>query len=278
MSLVKRTRTALILIAVLFVVIQYAPQWAWLIFAQAFILAAILEFYALAARRGLYPKRELGVLLALAVGAGFFLPGVPVEVMLFAVLLVSACYFVFSTDTLEKLPHFTASFAITIIGIFYISFPLNYLYLIRRDFGPYHLYFLFSVIFLGDTGAYMIGKPFGRHKMTPIASPNKTWEGSLAGIVFACAGALLAWFVLGRFSPDIAAVPALKAVLTGFAVHAAAQISDPLESLFKRAVGVKDSSNALPGHGGFLDRIDSLILAGPLFYFLARYFWKQPLG
>jgi len=123
-------------------------------------------------------------------------------------------------------------------------------------------------VFLGDTGAFFIGKPFGRHKMTPIASPNKSWEGSAGGFLFAVGGALLARFIL------LPAVPIATTVLTALIVHAAAQVSDPLESLFKRAVGVKDSSNFLPGHGGFLDRIDSLILAGPLFYFIVRYIWK----
>jgi phosphatidate cytidylyltransferase len=69
-------------------------------------------------------------------------------------------------------------------------------------------------------------------------------------------------------------VPPATAILTALVVHAAAQVSDPLESLFKRAIGVKDSSNSLPGHGGFLDRVDSLILAGPLFYFIVKLLWK----
>ena len=159
-------------------------------------------------------------------------------------------------------------FAVTVIGMVYISFPLNFLFRIRAEDGPFTLYFLFAVIFLGDTGAYFIGKPFGRKKMTPIASPNKTWEGSAGGILFALGGAVLTRTLL------LPEVPLWLAAASGVVVHAAAQVSDPLESLFKRAVGVKDSSNILPGHGGFFDRIDSLILAGPLFYFIVKYFWK----
>lgn len=275
MSLRKRTQTAVVLMVILFVVIQYAPKWVWFILAQTFIIAALFEFYGLADKRNLFPRKTLGIFLGLVVGAGFYFKQVPVELMIFAVLLVSAFYFVFTVNTVEKLPFFTTSFAITVIGIFYVCLPLNYMYLIRRDFGPYHLYFLFAIVFLGDTGAFLIGKAFGRHKMTPIASPKKTWEGSLAGLVMACGGAFLARFVLGHFSPEISRLSSFIVVLTGLAVHAAAQISDPLESLFKRAVGVKDSSNVLPGHGGFLDRIDSLILAGPLFYILVRYIWPR---
>jgi phosphatidate cytidylyltransferase len=183
-------------------------------------------------------------------------------------LLVACTYFVVRISTLERLASFPQSISVTFFGALYLSLTLNYLYWIRLEDGVFSLYFLFAVIFLGDTGAYFIGKPFGRKKMTPIASPNKTWEGSAGGILFACLGALAARKLL---LPDIVL---WKAVLCGVLVHAAAQISDPFESLFKRAAGIKDSSNVLPGHGGFLDRIDSLILASPLFYYLVKTLWK----
>jgi len=121
------------------------------------------------------------------------------------------------------------------------------------------------VIFIGDTGAYAVGSWCGRHKLVPLASPRKTWEGSFGGVVFACLGGAAAQQIL---LPEAAL---WKAVIFAFVVHFIAQVSDPLESLFKRAAGVKDSSNILPGHGGFLDRVDSLILAGPLFYYLLKY-------
>jgi len=268
MSLRQRTPTAIALLGILFVVIQYAPNWIFFLIGQAYIVAALLEFYNLADRKHLLPQRALGIGMAILVSLTFYFRSIPLEAALFGGLLVSAFYFVLTFNTLEKLPYFPGSFAITVIGMLYISFPLSFLYRIRLEAGPFTLYFLFAVIFLGDSGAYFIGKPFGRKKMTPVASPNKTWEGSAGGILFALAGAVLARTLL------LPAVPLWKAALTGVVVHAAAQVSDPLESLFKRAVGVKDSSNVLPGHGGFLDRIDSLILAGPLFYFILMYFWK----
>jgi phosphatidate cytidylyltransferase len=268
MILLKRTATAAVLLGILFIVVQYAPDWVFFLFGQAFIVAALVEFYGLAGKKGLSPQRVLGIGLALLLSLTFYFRAVPLEAVLYGGLLIAGVYFVASINTAEKLGTFPASFAVTILGMIYVSFPLNFLYRIRLESGPYYLYFLFAVIFLGDTGAYFIGKPFGRRKMTPIASPNKTWEGSAGGILFALAGAFLARTIL---LPD---VPLGLALLTGVVVHAAAQVSDPLESLFKRAVGVKDSSNALPGHGGFFDRIDSLILAGPLFYFIVTYLWK----
>ena len=188
--------------------------------------------------------------------------------MLFVCLFLVALYFVISFNTVEKLAHFPSSIALTFFGAVYLSFTLNYFYLLREEKSALYVYFLLAVILLGDTGAYFFGKLIGRHKLVPIASPYKTWEGSFGGIVFAAAGALAAQQV---FLKDIVL---WKAVLTGILVHAVAQISDPLESLFKRAVGVKDSSNVLPGHGGFLDRVDSLILATPFFYYFIQYFWS----
>jgi phosphatidate cytidylyltransferase len=268
MSLRKRTFTAVPLIGILFVVVQYAPDWAFFLFGQVFIVAALIEFYNLAERKQLLPQKIVGCALALLVSSTFYFPAIPLEIALFGGLLVAAVYFVAAFNTIEKLPFFPASFAVTVVGMVYISFPLNFLYRIRAEDGPFTLYFLCAVIFLGDSGAYFIGKPFGRKKMTPIASPNKTWEGSAGGILFALGGAVLARALL------LPEVPLWLAAASGVVVHAAAQVSDPLESLFKRAVGVKDSSNVFPGHGGFFDRIDSLILAGPLFYFIVKYIWK----
>ncbi|OGD16505.1 MAG: hypothetical protein A2V76_00270 [Candidatus Aminicenantes bacterium RBG_16_63_14] len=268
MSLRQRTLTAAGLLGALFIVVQYAPNWAFFLLGQAFMVAALLELFGLAERNGLHPQKTLGVGLALLVGLTFYFRSIPLEAALFGGLLAAGVYFVTAVNTAEKLAFFPASFAVTLLGMIYVSFPLNFLYRIRLESGPFTLYFLFAVIFLGDTGAYFIGKPFGRMKMTPIASPNKTWEGSAGGILFALAGAVLARYLL---LPEI---PLGLAALTGVVIHAAAQVSDPLESLFKRAVGAKDSSNALPGHGGFLDRIDSLILAGPLFYFIVTFIWR----
>jgi len=268
MSLGKRTSTAFVLLTLVFVVIQFAPRAVFFLFLQAFILAALMEFYNLALRKKAYPQKMLGTACALTIGASFIFPGFGLGLALFGCLLAASVYYVVRTGTLERLAAFPLSISMTVFGALYLAFPMNFLFRIRVEHGAAYLYFLFAVIFLGDTGAYFIGKPFGRRKMTPIASPNKTWEGSAGGILFACLGALAARELL------LGDVLLWKALGTAVLVHAAAQVSDPLESLFKRAVGLKDSSNMLPGHGGFLDRIDSLILAGPLFYYIVSAFWK----
>jgi len=268
MSLRKRTSTALVLIVLIVSVIQWSPRLVYFLFLQAVVLAALLEFYNLARRRGQAPSRILGALLALLFGLPCVVPDISFPMALFAGFLITAVFFVASFNTVEKLPSFSPAITLTMFGALYVAFPLDFFFALREERGPFTIYFLFAVIFLGDTGAFLIGKAIGRHKMTPLASPNKTWEGSVAGILLAAIGAMAARAV---FLPELGFG---TAVLTGVAAHAAAQVSDPLESLFKRAVGVKDSSHVLPGHGGFLDRIDSFLLATPLFYYLVRFLWS----
>jgi len=268
MNLIKRTLTAVVLLGSLFVIIQYAPDWVFFLCGAAFALAALLEFYQLTGKKGLGPQKVLGIGLGALVLLTFYVRSIPLEAALFAAVLLAGVYFVVAVNTAEKLALFPASFVTTLAGVLYVAFPLGFIFRIRLEEGPFYLYYLAAVVFVGDTGAFFIGKPFGRHKMTPIASPNKSWEGSAGGLLFAVAGAVAARFLL------LPAVPLATVVLTALVVHAAAQVSDPLESLFKRAVGVKDSSNSLPGHGGFLDRIDSLILAAPVLYYILELFWK----
>lgn len=269
MSFRKRTTTAVFLLGLVFLVIQFASAPVFFFLLQAVILASLMEFYNLAKKRRLLPQRTLGVLLALVIGLSFFLgKAFPLEPALFVCLLLVTFYFLPAINTVEKLPFFPGSVSVTFFGAVYLAFTLNYFYPLRLEWGASYIYFLFSVIFLGDTGAYFVGTTIGRHKMAPLASPRKTWEGSFGGLLFAFLAAAAAKQVL---FPGIALG---RAVLTGILVHAVAQASDPFESLFKRAVGVKDSSNLLPGHGGFLDRVDSLILAAPFFYFFLKYFWK----
>jgi phosphatidate cytidylyltransferase len=269
MDMRKRLPTALILLVLLFLLIQYGSKLLTFLVLQAIIVAALLEFYNLARKKRIHPQSGLGLLLAVFLGvAGFWGFDLPVGLVLFAVLFITGAYYLFTFTRVDHLPYFTQSIAVTLFGVFYLSFTLNYFFLLRFERGVYYIYFLCAVIFLGDTGAYLFGKLIGRHKMTPLASPHKTWEGSAGGILFAVLGAWAARQLFFR-GVDLGA-----ALATGALVHAVAQMSDPLESLFKRAVGVKDSSNVLPGHGGFLDRMDSFILAAPFFYYLLRYFWK----
>lgn len=268
MSDLQRGPTAVVLLAGLLIVVQWGSVLSFFILLQVIIAAALWEFYNLARRRRWRPQRTIGLLLAALIGASFYFPRFPLSLALFLGLLAAGVYFLAAFNTLEKMAVFPPALALTFFGAVYVALPMNFLYWIRLWGGPEYLYFLFLVVFLGDTGAYLIGKAVGRRKMTPIASPNKTWEGCAGGILFAVLGAIAArflWFTGAGILP---------AVLCGVVVNIVAQVGDPLESLFKRAVGVKDSSNLLPGHGGFLDRVDSFLLAAPFYYYIVQFFWK----
>lgn len=266
MNLRKRLPTALILLVLVFLGIHFLPLLGFFLFLQVLILASLFEFYSLSAKKQLFPQRIFGIIMALIISLSFYFKEISLEFILFVSFLIGAVYFLITFNKLEKLRSFSSSMAITFFGALYLSFTLNFFYPLRVEKGRFYIYFLLAVIFLGDTGAYFFGKLWGRRSQFSIASPNKTWEGSFGGILFAAIGALASQQVLLR------EIPLWKAILSGILVHVVAQISDPLESLFKRAVGVKDSSNALPGHGGFLDRVDSLILATPFFYYFIKYF------
>lgn len=268
MSLRKRLPTALVLLAVAFLAIQFMPNLGFFLILQVIIVASLVEFYNLFKKKKLYLKRVVGVLMALIISSSFYFKEISIEMAFLACFLLASLYFIISITKIEKLVSFPSSIALTFFGALYLSFTLNYFYPLRVEKGPFYIYFLLTVIHLGDTGAYFFGKLWGRRKMVPIASPRKTWVGSFGGIVFACLGALAAQQIL------LKDIPVWKAILCGILINALAQLSDPLESLFKRAAGVKDSSNVLPGHGGFLDRIDSLILATPFFYYFIKFFWN----
>lgn len=142
-------------------------------------------------------------------------------------------------------------------GVPYFAAAILSLYGIHRV-DPWLLVALLAIIWAGDTAAYVVGSRFGRHKMAPTISPNKTWEGAFGGFAASLAvfAGLLAWR-LGEVPSGWLVVAALTAIL--------GQAGDLVESLFKRGVGVKDSSNLLPGHGGLFDRLDALLLAAPAF-------------
>lgn len=267
MSFRQRTGTALILLGLLVVVVQWAPRVVFFLFLQLIILAALVEFYNLARRRRLAAQPWLGVVLAVVISLSFYSPEkLPFALALVVALILMAAYFLFATKSIEKIVIFPSAAAITFLGPLYISFPLNFFFWLRSDYRPAIIYFLLAVIFLGDTGAYLIGQKWGRHPLASLASPKKTVEGAVAGLVWAAAGAFLArWLLWPELSP-------VAAASLGLLTHAAAQLADPFESLFKRAAGVKDSSNLLPGHGGFLDRVDSLLLATPVYYYLLKLF------
>lgn len=174
---------------------------------------------------------------------------------------------------------YIANVSTTILGFVYTGwFPLHLLLIrglnaenyqgflklnIQND-GLGYVVFLFTTVLLTDTGCYYFGKKFGKHKLSPVISPNKTIEGSIGGAICATIGAL----IIGHFIH----LGIYQSLILGFLCTIFAQLGDLSESLIKRDAGVKDSGHTLPGHGGFLDRTDSYVLTIPVMFYYLKYF------
>jgi len=160
-----------------------------------------------------------------------------------------------------------------LLGTIYVGGLLAFVPLVRRlDQGVGWIFVLLATTWLGDTGAFFAGKFLGRHKMAPRLSPKKTWEGFVGGFIAAAGGAVLFGWLTDLQVPW----PWLLAV--GAVVDIFGVLGDLAESLLKRAFGVKDSGTIMPGHGGMLDRVDSVMFAAPVLYLLAWLIqgWLQP--
>jgi phosphatidate cytidylyltransferase len=161
----------------------------------------------------------------------------------------------------------------TISGVILFAFFLGHLLLIR-DLrltvgegvllaGRQVTFFLFIIIWSLDTGAWAVGRLIGRLQLAPRISPKKSWEGAVGGTVIACA---VGWFLREAMLRDV--MGPLESMLYALLIAVTAQVSDLIESLIKRSLGAKDSSQLLPGHGGFLDRFDSFVFSAPFYYYV----------
>jgi len=162
-----------------------------------------------------------------------------------------------------------ADFAITLSGMFYCGWIGAYLVSLRDlPEGKWWVLIILPGIWLADTGAFAIGRRYGRHKLSPRLSPKKSWEGYLAGLVTGTLGAAFLAFVWRIGAGPDTAVTIGRAALVGFILSAVTPLGDLGESMIKRQVGAKDSSNLIPGHGGVFDRVDSWLWAGVIGYYL----------
>jgi len=156
------------------------------------------------------------------------------------------------------------SWAWTIVGILYVGWLLSYLVALRGlDSGRNWVFLALFVTFASDTTAFFVGRAWGRHHLAPNISPGKTWEGAIAGVC----GAIIASLLFIIPSPFSLPLSYWQAILLGLLVSIFGQLGDLAESLLKRNMGVKESGKLMPGHGGVLDRIDSVVLAGIVVYY-----------
>jgi phosphatidate cytidylyltransferase len=258
-----------------------APITVWLIgwshpyvFDSAVALIAALalyEFLALGKHKGYALPIPLCIAVMLFIIAAFVLEPISVEMGVFAALLVIPASYVFSRASLDDaLP----SSAIAVMATLYVGMLGGSLIRLRNDFavGWKLVCFLLLVVWLGDAGAYYVGKAFGRHQLSPRISPKKTVEGLAGGVAVSIITALVIHFTFFK------ELPLLHAAIAGVILSLAGVIGDLAESMWKRSAAVKDSGTLIPGHGGFLDRFDSIFFTTPILYaywFLIQHDFKS---
>jgi phosphatidate cytidylyltransferase len=243
----------------------------------------LMEFYDLVEKRGLACFREWGVFGGLLLmGSTFFylVAGLGVdaqtapakaadfETAILVIFVLGLCVRQFvskrNTAGLEAI-------ALTLFGLMYVPWLLNFIQMINyfpRANGTLYLLYFILVTKFSDVGAYCVGSLIGRHKMIPRISPGKTWEG-FAGAIVVSTGASVAF---AHFAGDrLAGMNLMHAIILGVILSVGAVIGDLIESLFKRESGVKDSGRYLPGIGGILDLLDSLLFNAPLMYLYLRH-------
>ena len=268
----QRVFTALILVVALLLVVKKTPSWAFEILFGAVICIGVLEAYELLRRKGFQPCRLLGVLASLALVwmASSLAPSVRPEAPLVAAIILILVSPLFIRDDPREMLACSMS---TLFPVFCFAYMLSYIIAIRilpGETGEDLLLLLFICVTFGDTGAFYVGTLFGKHRMAPGVSPKKSWEGAAGGLVAAVAGGLVAhlWFYRS--------LPLVHAVILGLLLGSMGILGDLAESMLKRATGNKDSSALLPGHGGVLDRVDSLIFSAPVLYYYYHFFLELP--
>ncbi|MCL3781741.1 phosphatidate cytidylyltransferase [Prolixibacteraceae bacterium JC049] len=256
-----RTLTGAIFVAALATGI-YLSYISFFILFLGILILALHEFYRLSEKTGATPNKTWGIIAATYIFSSFFLErsGVlPAKVTLGLIPLV---FFIFIAELYRKKENPFQNIAFTILGLVIVGLPITlFNFFVFPDYSkgeyfPYFLFGLFIIQWASDTGAYVFGVSFGKHRLFERISPKKSWEGSIGGTATALGTAWL----LSRVIPEVELIHWL---VVGVITVVMGTFGDLVESLYKRSIDVKDSGSILPGHGGMLDRFDSIFFAAP---------------
>lgn len=270
-SVSKRLLASAIFIPCLLLIARRGSYF-FLALVDIMIFVGLLEFYRMMEAKGLKPYKMLGIMSGLVLSWYiFFQQGIYANFFLSIVLMA-----IMTLELLRKEKGLAVyHISVTIFGVFYVAWLGSHLILLRElphlKGLPYSLGFSFVIVafvltWCYDTGAYFVGKWVGKHRIFPSISPSKTLEGLIGGVAFSVTGILITRILI---APYISIYHAI-----GLAVVASivGQLGDLVESMIKRDVRIKDSSTTIPGHGGVLDRFDSLLFTSPLLYYFFKYF------
>ncbi len=258
---IKRLITAGILLPLLILLTLKGSAFQFSLLVSFLAFAGLFEY----CRMTLRERPVAGVITALfgaLIPYLFLIRSWQYLVVLLTILLLSiSIIFLFRFNELNRV---AAEVGMLAFGILYVPLLLGYLSLLRiGDHGVKWIFLLMFIVMSGDSAAYYLGCRFGGHKLYPAVSPNKSVEGAVSGLLGSLIGTLVA---KALFFPEIGVV---LAVFTAIAVGIAGQLGDLFESLLKRSCGVKDSGVMIPGHGGILDRLDSILFAAPVIWFFS---------
>lgn len=253
----KRVLSGVVALPILIALIQWGSPFLFYLLALCAILLAAYEYFEMTAKTGVEGFPFVGMVLCFLLTGCFYFKNYYTEWFIVAPVAVFLAWFFKEKNVKMALDNI----AYTFFGVAYVAGLLGSFILIRNlENGQYLLYFVFLATWLGDTLAYYGGRAYGRRPLAPDISPKKTIEGALAGLGGSLLGGLAAkLFFLRGISLGHCLIAALFCGMLG-------QLGDLAESLLKRNAGIKDSGSLIPGHGGILDRMDSLMFSGPFFY------------
>lgn len=268
----KRILTALVIIPLLVAAVWFDTPLPWfIILAAIWGTLAVYEFYKLVAASKTPPLTYFGIiwtLLFILSGDSTLSSDLGLSLnpdLLTPLLVTSAVVLPLIWLVRRKQPDSTfTAWAWTIAGIFYIGWLLRYPVALRElDNGRNWIFLALFGTYACDTAAFFVGSTIGKHKLAPNISPGKTREGAIGGVF----GSIIASLFFVLPTPFALPISWVQAIFLGLLVSISGQLGDLVESLFKRNMGVKDSGRMMPGHGGFLDRIDSVLFAGIVVYY-----------
>lgn len=264
-NLTQRIITGLLGAAGIIAGVSFGP-WTYYFIFLIICFFALIEFYQLAGLDGMLPQKTFGVFCGILIfSLSFFIEKGHISYRYYFLVfpMISFVYMIKLYKKFERKP-FT-NIAFTFLGIFYVAVPFTLLNIAVYEDGFYNYQIVFGCLFIlwaSDTGAYFAGTFFGRRKLFERISPKKSWEGFFGGAVLAMAFAIgLPYFfeAIGQNST----LTLMNWIIIGVIIVIGGTFGDLVESLLKRSIEIKDSGDALPGHGGFLDRFDGLLISAP---------------
>lgn len=268
-NLVTRTITGL-LYGIIVLGCILAGKYGFALLGLLFTGIGLYEFFNIYKKPGLQPTGKLGIASGLILFLAIFLFAdklLDPKYLLLGIILFFS--FLISEMYRDKIDPF-GNVATILAGLVYIAVPVSLLSFLviqgnESSYNPYTLVMIFVLIWAFDTGAYLSGVAFGKHKLFPRLSPKKSWEGVAGGVLLT----ILAALVISHF---YCPVNTLGMVIAALLTAIGATFGDLAESMLKRSMDVKDSGKLLPGHGGLLDRIDSLLFVGPIIYIFLSFY------